>query len=79
MKYISNFFGQTKILAVLFLLSLTVTVNAFPLLGKKKAKKEIQDKPSKYKTQTGRDSVKMCGVMNVIERGDSILLEMPVS
>ena len=78
MKYISNFFGQTKILAVLFLLSLAVTVNAFPLLGKKKAKKEIQDKPSKYKTLTGRDSVKMCGVMNVIERGDSILLEMPV-
>ncbi|SNU05711.1 protein of unknown function [Prevotellaceae bacterium MN60] len=78
MKYISNYFGQTKILAVLFLLSLTVTVNAFPLLGKKKAKKEIQDKPSKYKTLTGRDSVKMCGVMNVIERGDSILLEMPV-
>ena len=40
MKYISNYFGQTKILAVLFLLSLAVTVNAFPLLGKKKAKKD---------------------------------------
>jgi len=48
-------------------------------LGKKKAKQEAkQDAPSEYKKLTGRDSVSLEGVMNVIEKGDSILLEMPV-
>ena len=67
-------------LVVILLLSLTTSVNgAFPLFGKKKAKKEVpQEKPSEYKKLTGRDSVKMQGVMNVIQKGDSILLEMPV-
>ena len=78
MKYTRDFFGQTKILAVILLLSLVIPTNAFPIFGKKKAQKEIQDKPSEYKTLTGRDSVEMDGVMNVIQREDSILLEMPV-
>jgi hypothetical protein len=60
-------------------LSLATTASAIPSLwGKKKAKKEIQETPSDYKKLTGRDSVEMQGVMNVIQKGDSILLELPV-
>ena len=67
------------LLAVVLLLSSAVTADAMlPLFGKKKAKKEVQEKTSDYKKLTGRDSVRMEGVMNVISKGDSILLEMPV-
>jgi hypothetical protein len=79
MKEINRYLGQKTILVVLFFLSLATTASAIPSLwGKKKAKKEIQEKPSEYKKLTGRDSVKMQGVMNVIQKGDSILLELPV-
>ena len=44
-----------------------------------KKKKPKTEKPvSDYKKLTGRDSVKMEGVMNVYTKGDSIILEMPV-
>jgi hypothetical protein len=78
MKKINRYLDQRILLAVLFFLSLVLSTNATPSLwGKKKAKKEIQEKPSEYKKLTGRDSVQMQGVMNVIEKGDSILLELP--
>lgn len=79
MKAINRYLDQRLILAVLFLLSLALSANATPSLWKKKkAKKEIQETPSDYKKLTGRDSVQMQGVMNIIEKGDSILLELPV-
>lgn len=79
MKEINRYLGQKTILVVLFLLSMATTVSARQSLwGKKKAKKEIQESPSEYKKLTGRDSVRMDGVMNVIQRGDSVLLELPV-
>ena len=66
-------------LVAMILLSSAVTVDArFLWFGKKKEKKEVQEKPSEYKKLTGRDSVRMEGVMNVVTKGDSILLEMPV-
>ena len=44
----------------------------------KKAKKAQTVTPSQYKSLTSRDSVKMEGVMNVIWKGDSVYLELPV-
>ena len=35
--------------------------------------------PSKYKTMTGRDSLSLSGVMNVIQKGDTLYLELPVN
>ncbi|MBR5775886.1 MAG: zinc-dependent metalloprotease, partial [Bacteroidaceae bacterium] len=35
--------------------------------------------PSAYKKLTGRDSLAMSGVMNVISKGDTVYLELPVS
>ena len=79
MKEINRYLGRKLLLVGLFFLSLATTVSATPSLwGKKKAKKEVQEKPSDYKKLTGRDSVEMQGVMNVIQKGDSILLELPV-
>ena len=79
MKEINRYLGQKTILVVLFFLPLATTASAIPSLwGKKKAKKEIQETPSDYKKLTGRDSVELQGVMNVIQKGDSILLELPV-
>ena len=50
------------------------------LRGKKskKNKTETAPPPSRYKTLTGRDSVQMKGVMNVVEKGDTVFLELPV-
>lgn len=81
MRNINTHLGQKlSLLVVLFFLSLVTTTNAaLPLFGKKKAKKEIQENTSDYKKLTGRDSVEMQGVMNVIQKGDSVLLELPVS
>jgi len=81
MRNINIRLGQhILLLVVLFFLSLATTANAaLPLFGKKKVKKEIQENTSDYKKLTGRDSVEMQGVMNVIQKGDSVLLELPVS
>lgn len=50
MKEINRYLGRITILVVLFFLSLATTASALsPLFGKKKAKKEIQEKPSDYK------------------------------
>ncbi|MBR1839696.1 MAG: zinc-dependent metalloprotease [Prevotella sp.] len=44
-----------------------------------KKTKEAEAKPqSQYKMLTRRDSVKMDGVMNVVQKGDSVYLELPV-
>lgn len=34
--------------------------------------------PSRYKVLTGRDSVQMSGAMNVVQKGDTVYLELPV-
>lgn len=49
--------------------------------GKKSKKQKTETAPpsSRYKTLTGRDSVQMKGVMNVVEKGDTIFLELPVN
>lgn len=79
MKEKNTYFDWKLLLVAMFLLSSAVTVDArFLWFGKKKEKKEVQETPSEYKKLTGRDSVRMEGVMNVITKGDSILLEMPV-
>lgn len=70
--------SNNTIKAVL-LLSLTLVGTPAVHASLFKKKKPKTEKPaSDYKKLTGRDSVKMEGVMNVIQKGDSILLEMPV-
>lgn len=49
--------------------------------AKKKSKKKAADAPappSAYKSMTGRDSLAVSGVMNVIQKGDTVYLELPV-
>ncbi|MDO5482088.1 MAG: zinc-dependent metalloprotease [Bacteroidaceae bacterium] len=51
-----------------------------PTEKKKSKKKKGEDQvaaPSKYKTMTGRDSLSLSGVMNVIQKGDTLYLELP--
>ena len=70
--------SNNTIKAVL-LLSLTLVGTPAVHASLFKKKKPKTEKPaSDYKKLTGRDSVKMESVMNVIQKGDSILLEMPV-
>jgi len=48
---------------------------------KKNKKKDAADAPappSAYKRMTGRDSLAVSGVMNVIQKGDTVYLELPV-
>ena len=80
MKIRCSLYGRNLMLVAMFSFPLVAPANAATSwLGKKKAKQEVkQDAPSEYKKLTGRDSVSLEGVMNVIEKGDSILLEMPV-
>ncbi len=51
--------------------------------GRKKHKKGKEaataSAPSRYKTLTGRDSLALQGVMNVIQKGDTVYLEMPAA
>lgn len=52
------------------------------LFFKRKNKKSEEEKPappSAYKKLTGRDSLAMSGVMNVISKGDTVYLELPVN
>ncbi|MBP3374405.1 MAG: zinc-dependent metalloprotease [Bacteroidaceae bacterium] len=52
------------------------------LFFKRKSKKAEDEKPappSAYKQLTGRDSLAMSGVMNVISKGDTVYLELPVN
>ena len=44
----------------------------------KKNKTEMAPPPSRYKVLTWSDSVQMKGVMNVVEKGDTVFLELPV-
>lgn len=44
---------------------------------KKKSDEETPASPSPYKVMTGRDSLSMQGVMNVIQKGDTVYLELP--
>lgn len=47
------------------------------LFFKKKSKDETPAPVSPYKTMTGRDSLAMSGVMNVIQKEDTVYLELP--
>ncbi len=47
------------------------------LFFKKKTKDETPAPVSPYKTMTGRDSLAMSGVMNVIQKEDTVYLELP--
>ena len=47
-------------------------------LFQSKKKKAGPPPASPYKRLTGRDSVVMAGVMNVIQKGDTFYLELPV-
>ncbi|MDO5490037.1 MAG: zinc-dependent metalloprotease [Bacteroidaceae bacterium] len=52
------------------------------LFFKRKSKKAEAEKPappSAYKQLTGRDSLAMSGVMNVISKGDTVYLELPAN
>lgn len=52
------------------------------LFFKRKSKKTEDEKPappSAYKQLTGRDSLAMSGVMNVISKGDTVYLELPAN
>ena len=53
------------------------TKKGFLFFKKKKADEEKTVPPSAYKQMTGRDSLVMSGVMNVIQKGDTIFLELP--
>ena len=55
----------------------TTEANIFGLFHSKK-KKAGPPPASPYKRLTGRDSVAMGGVMNVIQKGDTFYLELPV-
>lgn len=44
---------------------------------KKSSKEELPAPSSPYKVMTGRDSLSMQGVMNVIQKGDTVYLELP--
>ena len=63
------------------LLCSNANASASTMLRGKKSKKnktEMTPPPSRYKTLTGRDSVQMKGIMNVVEKGDTVFLELPV-
>ena len=47
------------------------------LFFKKKSTVESPAPSSPYKKMTGRDSLAMSGVMNVIQKEDTVLLELP--
>ncbi len=49
-----------------------------PRKGRKGRHEAAVAAPSRYEVLTGRDSVEMRGVMNVVQRGDTTYLEMPV-
>lgn len=74
-KTLSNMKNLTKILLVAALFAV-----AEPMAAKKK-KKVVNTEPPKtaYQILAGRDSVKMDGVMNVINKKDSVFLELPTS
>lgn len=73
----TNRYGWTLLLLLAMLVGNVTGAEASTMMKKKKAKKEAPA-PSRYKMMTGRDSVQMSGVMNVIEKGDTLYLELPV-
>ncbi len=48
-------------------------------IGRKKSNIEETTKDSPYKKMTGRDSLQMSGVVNVIAKGDTFYIEIPVN
>ena len=79
MKFRCSLYGRTLMLVAMFLFPLANSASAASSwFSKKKGKTEVKkENTSDYKKLTGRDSVSMEGLMNVVTRGDSILFEMP--
>ena len=50
-----------------------------PMMGLFKKKKKVEQPVSDYKKITGKDSVEVKGVMNVVKKGDDFYLEIPTS
>ncbi len=48
-----------------------------PMMGLFKKKKKVEQPVSDYKKITGKDSVEVKGVMNVVRKGDDFYLEIP--
>lgn len=63
----------------IFIALAAMTLTCIPSSAKKKSKKQAEPQKSAYCMFTGSDSVKINGVMNVIEKGDSVFLELPTS
>lgn len=83
-KYNSKYSKHIKLALSLLIVFGSTTVSAEASVwslfkSKKKQKKEQTATPpvSDYKKLTGRDSVSMDGVMNVIQKGDTFYLEIP--
>lgn len=68
-----------KLTNKLLLLAFVLFAFAGNTYAKKKKKTASEPPKSAYQILTGRDSVKIDGVMNVIEKKDSLFLELPTS
>ena len=75
----NDIFPKRLTFGICTLAALMVASPAEASLFKKKKKVEKTETVSPYKKLTGRDSVEIQGIMNVIEKGDSVLLELPVN
>ena len=60
------------------LLASVCTADAAAFAKKKKKQKDLPPPPTRYENLTGRKSLECEGVMNVIEKGDTLYLELPV-
>lgn len=77
MKTYTNRIWTIALLVAMMLAAVDAGAMA-PRRGKKGKHEVAAPAPSRYKVLTGRDSVSMQGVMNVVQKGDTIYLEMPV-
>ena len=66
------------LLIAVMLLASVVTADAAAFAKKKKKQKNLPPPPTRYENLTGRKSLECKGVMNVIEKGDTLYLELPV-
>ena len=57
---------------------LLLVLLALPMQAKKKKKTATEPPKSAYAQLTGRDSLRLDGVMNVIQKGDTVYFELPV-
>ena len=65
------------LLIAVMLLASVCTADAAAFAKKKKKQKDLPPPPTRYENLTGRKSLECEGVMNVIEKGDTLYLELP--